>query len=247
MADIRRVKLTVEYGGTNYAGWQIQPNGDTIQAELEKALVGVTGESIRVHGAGRTDAGVHALGQVAHFDTQSTVPDESFALALNTYLPEDIRVTASESVPMDFHARFSAKGKVYAYHIFNRNTASAVYRNTTCSVKRPLDVSAMKKAAGYFLGEHDFSAFCAANTTVEDKVRTIYSLNVQDELPLITITVEGNGFLYNMVRIIAGTLVDAGLGKLKPEQIEEILQSKQREQASATLPACGLILKEVKY
>lgn len=247
MAGLRRVKLTIEYDGTNYAGWQIQPNANTIQAELEKAITKVTGENIRIHGAGRTDAGVHALAQTAHFDTKSTVPDKAFALALNTYLPEDIRVIASEGVTSDFHARFSAKGKVYAYRIFNRNTASAVHRTTTVSIKKRLDVAAMEQATKYFLGEHDFSAFCSANTTVEDKVRTIHRLDIQTELPLVTITVEGNGFLYNMVRIMAGTLVDVGLGKVSPAQIKDILASKEREQASATLPACGLVLKEVKY
>ncbi len=247
MAGIRRIKLTIEYDGTNYAGWQIQPNGNTIQAELESALKKVTGETIRIHGAGRTDAGVHAAAQTAHFDTAGLVPDTGFAPALNTFLPEDIRVTVSECVPKDFHARFSAKGKVYAYCIFNRKVAPAILRKTAYSVKAPLNIEAMQKAAEYFLGEHDFSAFCAAGSTVEDKTRTIERLTVDADLPLVTITVAGNGFLYNMVRIIAGTLVDAGLGRIKPESVMDVLSSQDRLQASATLPACGLILKEVKY
>ncbi len=247
MAEIRRIKITIEYDGSRYAGWQIQPNGDTIQAEIENALFAVTGERSRVHGAGRTDAGVHAEAQVAHFDTQSSVPDEGFALALNAFLPEDIRVTEAETVPDDFHARFSAKGKVYAYRIFNRRTASAILRSTTTSVKKALDVGEMREAAETFLGRHDFSAFCAANTAVEDKVRTIESLSIEAEGPLITITVEGDGFLYNMVRIMAGTLVDAGLGKLGPEDVKAIIESKDRLRASATMSASGLILKRVKY
>jgi len=247
MAEIRRIKLVIEYDGTNYAGWQIQPNANTIQAEIETALSKVTGERMRIHGAGRTDAGVHAWGQTAHFDTQSRVPDNGFAPALNTHLPPDIRIVKSEGVLKDFHARFSAKGKIYSYYIHNSQVAPAIMRLTACSIKKPLNIAAMQDGAEIFLGEHDFTAFCAMGTTVEDKVRIIKSINVTADLPLVTITVQGNGFLYNMVRIMAGTLVDVGHGKLKPSDIKNILESKDRQNASATLPAHGLSLKEVVY
>jgi len=247
MAELRRIKLTIEYDGTHYAGWQIQPNANTIQAEIETALFRVTGEKIRIHGAGRTDAGVHALAQTAHFDTHSRVPETGFAPALNTHLPPDIRIKVSEGVADSFHARFSAKGKTYSYCIHNSNVAPAIFRHTTCSIKKPLDIAAMQDGARFFVGEHDFTAFCALGTTVEDKVRKIQSIQVTADAPLITITVQGNGFLYNMVRIMVGTLVDVGRGKLKPSDIKAILQSKDRQNASATLPPQGLVLKEVAY
>jgi len=244
---IRKIKLIIEYDGTNYGGWQVQPNAVTIQEEIEKAIYKVTGEKIRIHGAGRTDAGVHALAQAAHFETSTDIPSDRIKLAINTHLKPDIRIKESLEVNEDFHARFSAKGKIYKYSIYNDRAASAILRNTTHSVKEKLDIESMKRAAKSFLGEHDFTAFCSAGTDVEDKVRTIYDVKITDALPLIEIFFEGNGFLYNMVRIMAGTLIDVGRGKIAPDHVEGIIRSKNREKASPTAPAKGLCLLEVKY
>ncbi len=247
MVMTKRIKLVIEYDGTQYAGWQVQPNAVTVQETIEGALKMLTRADIRIHGAGRTDAGVHALRQTAHFDTDASIPPENFAAALNTQLPPDIRIRSSEEVADTFHARFSAKGKTYQYAIYNFPVASAVKRLNTCHVREPLDVSAMQATARRFIGTHDFSAFCASNTDVEDKVRNVTRAEITADLPEILFTVSGNGFLYNMVRIMAGTLIEAGRHKISPEQTGEILAGKDRTKAPYTAPAHGLTLVSVLY
>ena len=242
-----RIKLIVEYDGTNYAGWQRQTNGVTVQEMLEQALFKASGENVTVHGAGRTDAGVHAKAQVAHIDTNCTIPPEKISYAMNMLLPPDIRVKQSAEAEEDFHARFSAKAKSYRYTFYNTTHPSAIHRNTTVHVRGKIDIRAMKIAAAYIRGTHDFACFCASGSDVKDTVRTIYQLAVISDEPFIYIDVTGSGFLYNMVRIIAGTLIDVGKKKQSPESVREIIHGKDRSQAGATAPARGLTLKEVYY
>ena len=245
---MRRIKLIIEYDGTNYCGWQAQNNGASIQEEIEKAIFAVTGEKLRITGAGRTDSGVHALGQTAHFDTESLIPADKLAFALNAHLPEDIRIRRSEEAEEGFHALKSARIKRYRYTVYNDTHENAIMRNYTAFVRRKLDISAMERAAHLFEGEHDFAAFCAAGSTpVTTTVRRVYSCKVTGEGKLIHIDVKGGGFLYNMVRIMAGTLIDVGGGKLKPEDITGIIESKDRKNASATAPAKGLTMVECVY
>ncbi len=245
---MRRIKLIIEYDGTNYCGWQSQNNGVSIQQKIEEAIRDITGEELRVTGSGRTDSGVHALGQVAHFDTSSMIPAERIAFALNTKLPEDIRIRSSQEVDETFHARKSSKIKHYRYTIYNDTHENAMLCRYSAFVRQKLDVTAMQKAAEIFEGEHDFAAFCAAGSTpVATTLRRIYSCKVSAFNKYITIDVEGNGFLYNMVRIMAGTLIDAGKGRLKSEDITEIILSKDRTKASATAPAKGLTMVEAIY
>ncbi len=243
---MRRIRLTVEYDGTNYAGWQRQDNGVAIQQLLEENIEKVTGERVPLHGSGRTDSGVHALGQVAHFDTESRIPAEKFAYALNTGLPADIRVVESREAPLGFHSRFSAKKKHYRYAINNAEHASAIFRNTELHVHRPLDVCAMAKAAKILEGSHDFSAFKAAECKL-CAVRTVYRSEITRFGDRIVYDIAGSGFLYNMVRIIAGTLIEIGKGKLSPADMARILESKDRNQAGPTAPAKGLTLVSVEY
>ena len=246
---MRNIKLIIEYDGTNYCGWQVQENGPTIQGYLEKALLAVTGENITVHGSGRTDAGVHARGQVASFTTESSIPQEKFAYALNNKLPGDIVIKKSEEVPLDFHARFSAIGKKYSYLIINSRFPSALLRNHAYHVNycERLDICRIEIAAEAFIGTYDFSGFMATGSKVKDTVRTIYELSVEREKELIRFDYKGSGFLYNMVRIITGTLLYAGIGKIDPEDMKDIILSKDRDRAGATLPARGLYLEEVYY
>ena len=240
-----RVKLVVEYDGTNYAGWQRQTNGLSVQEALEQAFEKASGEHVAVHGAGRTDAGVHAEAQVAHLDTQCTIPPEKISFALNTCLPPDIRVRESALVHESFHARFDAKGKTYRYSIFNDIHAPAIKRNTTAFVRGELNTDTMREAAEKLVGTHDFEPFSAAGSEVKDTVRTIHSITLTTEPRHIFIDVTGSGFLYHMVRIIAGTLIEVGLNKRPPECIDAILSGK--EKAGATAPAKGLTLKRVYY
>lgn len=242
----KRVLLVVAYDGTNYHGWQIQPNGITIESELNRCLSELVGETIQVSGASRTDSGVHALGNLAIFDTKSRIPGEKFSYALNQRLPEDIRIQNSYEVPLDFHPRKTATKKTYEYRITcapfpiptKRLYAHYIYHNP--------DVEAMQKAACYLIGEHDFQSFCSVGNQTETTVRTIYDLQVTSEQAAggkdIVIHVQGNGFLYNMVRIIAGTLLDVGLGRKNPEDIPRILEACNREEAGPTAPARGLSL-----
>ena len=316
----RRILLRVAYDGTNYHGWQLQPNAATIEGELNRALCVLTGEKIVVTGASRTDAGVHALGNVAVFDTTSRIPAEKFSYALNQRLPEDIVIQSSKQVADDFHPRHCDCRKTYEYDILNRTFPLPAYRNTAYFLYGTLNIEAMRRACQAFLGEHDFASFCAAGAQVQTTVRKIYSLEVEcrplteagtpvppasgeavnaadgkhgeqvqqaqsasgemlnaaagesDEqvqqaqpesgetaIPaaggvnagsadqLLTIRVKGNGFLYNMVRIIAGTLVDVGRGHIKPEEVAGIIAAKDRAKAGPTAPARGLRLVEIEY
>lgn len=244
---MKRIKLTISYDGTNYCGWQIQPNGITIEEVLNKALQKLTGEEILVIGASRTDSGVHALGNVAVFDTETTIPPEKIAMALNQRLPEDIVITKSEEVSPDFHPRYCDCSKTYEYHIINTRIPIPTKRLTNYFVSYNLDLDKMRKAAEYLVGEHDFVSFCNVRTDVENTVRTIYGLNILQDGNEITIRITGNGFLYNMVRIIVGTLIRVGRGFYEPEKVKEILEAKDRKAAGVTAPAHGLMLVEIDY
>lgn len=244
---MKRVKLIVAYDGTNYHGWQVQNNGVTIESMLNEALKDLTGEEINVLGASRTDAGVHAMGNVAVFDTEARMPGEKFVYALNQRLPEDIRVQHSCEVPLDFHPRYQETVKTYEYRILNREFPLPAYRLNAHFTYRPLNETWMQQAADLLLGEHDFQSFCAAGAQVRSTVRTIYDLNVHREGDLVTIRITGNGFLYNMVRIIAGTLMKVGCGEWEPEYMQEILDAKDRVKAGPTAPAKGLTLMEIHY
>ena len=244
---MKRIKLTVAYDGTNYCGWQVQPNGITIEEVLNKKLSKLTGEDIHIIGASRTDSGVHALGNVAVFDTTSTIPPERFAYAINQRLPEDIVVTQSEEVPMDWHPRYQDCIKYYEYHILNRSLPDPLKRLTTSHVSFPLDEAKMQEAANYLIGTHDFKSFCNIRTNTDDTVRTIYSLDVVRDGEEITIYISGNGFLYNMVRAMTGTIVYAAEGKLSPEDIPAILASGNRTLAGPTVPPGGLYMTKLWY
>ena len=232
----------------NLIGWQKQPNKLNIQGNIEQAIKNVTGEEVELFASGRTDAGVHSFGQVANFKTESLIPIEKIPIALNTNLKKSIRIIKAEEVDERFHSRLSCKKKTYRYVINNSSCESAIYRNLETYIPMKLDVSKMKEAAKYFEGEHDFKAFRASGTSSKSSVRTIYKLEIlEKENNRIYIEVTGNGFLYNMVRIISGTLVEVGLGKIKPEEIREIIDSKDRSRAGKTLPAHGLFLLNVEY
>lgn len=244
---MKRVKLIVAYDGTNYNGWQVQPNGTTIEGMLNLHLSELLGEEIKVTGASRTDAGVHALGNVAVFDTEARMPAEKISYAMNTRLPADIRVQDSCEVAADFHPRFCETTKTYEYKILNRRFPDPTKRLYSHFYYYPLDVEKMQRAADYLVGEHDFKSFCTQKPEIDNTVRTILSLSVEKEGDLITIRVTGNGFLYNMVRIIAGTLIRVGGGSYEPEHVKEILEAKDREMAGETARPEGLTLIEICY
>lgn len=244
---MKRVKLIVAYDGTNYCGWQKQPNGNTIEAELNKALTDLFQTPIEVTGASRTDAGVHSLGNVAIFDVEARMPAEKISYALNQRLPEDIRVQDSCEVDSEFHPRYCDSEKTYQYKILNTKFQQPLRRKDTFFCYQKLDVTAMQKAAAYLVGEHDFKSFCSVNAQVKSTIRTIYSCYVEKNEDLITITVTGNGFLYNMVRIIAGTLIKVGTGDIRPEDMTDILYAKDREASGPTAPACGLTMVGIEY
>jgi len=241
------VKIVLEYDGTNYHGWQRQKNACSIQEVLEKAISAITGEKIRITGAGRTDAGVHATGQAASFKTSTRIPLEKLPYAINSRLPDDIVVKSAVEVPEDFHARLSAKAKVYAYTIHNAPFPSPLLRKYTYFFPLPLDTDAMKQAAGLFVGVHDFSAFRAAGSPAKTSVRRVNRLEVGRSEDLIRIEIEADGFLYNMVRIISGTLLDVGLHKICPEEVASIIASGERDRAGKTLPPQGLCLLRVIF
>ncbi len=242
-----KVKLTVEYDGTEYCGWQIQPNGVTVQQCLESAIEKLTGERVCVIGSGRTDSGVHAKGQVAHFDTECTIPPERIALAINTHLPDDIRVVRSERVADDFHARFCAKNKTYCYKMYLSETIRPLLDRYAARVTYPVDLTLMQTAAELFVGEHDFCSFMASGSEVKDTVRTIYSASVKQVEDEIYFTVCGNGFLYNMVRIMVGTLVEIGAGRIDINALKRALNGGDRSLAGKTMPPRGLTLMKVEY
>ena len=244
---MRNIKLTIEYDGKDYNGWQKQPNRPNIQGEIEKAIKNVTGKEVDLIGSGRTDAGVHAFGQVANFKTDFDFPIEKMATAINSQLKHSIRVLKAEEVDLNFHSRYNCHKKTYAYIIDNSDQGTAIYRNITYHVSKPLDVEYMQKAADYLIGEHDFSSFKSSGTSSKNSVRTIFSAKVLKEQERVIIMLTGSGFLYNMVRIIAGTLVEVGLGHIAPEEVKKILDAKDRQKAGKTLPAQGLFLMSVEY
>jgi tRNA pseudouridine38-40 synthase len=294
VSGVRRIKLTVAYDGTGYCGWQIQPNGKTIEGVLDEAIERLTGEKIHVIGASRTDAGVSALGNVAVFDTASTIPGERFAYALNTYLPEDVSIVGSCEVAPDFHPRHCDTRKTYEYRIVSSKFPIPQLRNSTWNIREHLDVAKMRDAAEYLIGEHDFKSFACVRTDAESTVRRIYSLEIESEelfsrnfqsensdgltrdasgknmlnenfggklsntkkssladglsgSKMYVIRVCGNGFLYNMVRIIAGTLVQVGKGQLPPSRVKEMLEACDRTRAGQTAPPQGLTLVGIEY
>ena len=239
---MKRIKLTVAYDGTNYCGWQIQPNGITIEQVLNENLSRLLGEEIVVSGASRTDSGVHSLGNICIFDTNTRMPGEKICYAINQSLPDDIVVVGSEEVARDWHPRYVNSRKTYEYRILNRKFPDPTRRLDTYFFHYELDVDAMKKAAAVLVGEHDFKSFCSAGSQVKTTVRTIYSCDVNKSGDVITIRVTGNGFLYNMVRIIAGTLIKVGDGNIAVDSIGDILEACDRNAAGPTAPAHGLTM-----
>jgi tRNA pseudouridine38-40 synthase len=244
---MRNIKLTIEYDGKDFNGWQKQPNKLNIQGTIEKAIESITGEEVVLNASGRTDAGVHALGQVANFKTNSNIPIEKMAIAINSRLKKSIVIKDAEEVDERFHSRLNCKRKTYRYVINNSKQGTAIYRNLEYHVSNNIDIDKMSKAVKYFEGEHDFKAFKASGTSSKSSVRTIYEAKVYKEGDRIFIELTGNGFLYNMVRIISGTLLEVGLGKIQPEEITGIIETGKRENAGKTLPAHGLYLVEVNY
>lgn len=243
----RNIRITVEYDGTSYFGWQLQKDQPTVQGELQRAVEEISGKKTLVVGAGRTDAGVHAEGQVANFHTTSPVPARKWPEALNAHLPEDVAVVAAEDVPLDFHAQFAATSKVYRYRVLNRPSRSPLERLRTHLVRTALDVPAMQAAAAALVGTHDFRAFGSEMSKKEQTVRTIFAFDVRSNGPFADFVVHGDGFLYNQVRSMVGTLIPVGLGSRTPESLKEVLESKDRARAGANVPAKGLTLVEVRF
>lgn len=244
---MKRVKLVVAYDGTNYHGWQVQDNGITIEEVLNQTISELVQEDIKVIGASRTDAGVHACGNVAVFDTESRIPGDKFSFALNQRLPDDIRIQESCEVDADFHPRYADTVKTYEYNILNRRFELPSKRLYAAFCYYPMDIERMNQAAAYLVGEHDFKSFCSAGAQVQTTVRTINAVNVTKEDDMVHIRITGNGFLYNMVRIIAGTLMQVGTGLMEPEQVKEILEARDRSKAGPTAVAKGLTLVEIRY
>lgn len=254
---MRNILLIVSYIGTHYNGFQVQPNRITVQGKLQEAIQALTGETVKVEGSGRTDAGVHARGQAVTFKTEARIPIERWALALNAWLPQDIVVREAREVPLDFHARRSATKKTYRYTVNNSRIPDVFSRHIQYHHPGPLDLAAMEEALPHFVGEHDFTSFCSKSSTKRSHVRTIYDMRLEREDPHAPVTegrhgvfhlyVTGSGFLYNMVRIIAGTLLEIGEGKRSPSDIPRILAAKDRLAAGPTAMAQGLTLWEVEY
>ena len=245
---MRNIKLIIEYDGKDFNGWQKQPNKLNIQGEIEKAIERITGEKVELMASGRTDAGVHAIGQVANFKTNSNIPIEKIPIALNTNLKKSIIIKSAEEVDERFHSRLNCKRKTYRYIINNSKYGTAIYRNLETHIPMKLNIQKMQEAVKYFEGEHDFKAFKASGTSSKSSIRTIYKAEViQKENEKIYIELTGSGFLYNMVRIISGTLVDVGLEKIEPKELPNIIKSQKRENAGKTLPPQGLYLVKVEY
>lgn len=244
---MRNIKLTIEYDGSGFNGWQKQEGQRTVQEEVEKAINKTTGEDVKLIASGRTDTGVHAYGQVANFLTGCTIPGDRFLYAVNDRLPDDIAVKSSEEVPRSFHSRFSAHRKTYRYVILNEEIRSPIYRKHAYHVKNELDFKSMKKAVKHFVGRQDFSSFVANRSNKEKNIRTVYSTRIRKNGNFIEFEIEGNGFLHNMVRIIAGTLVEVGHGKRSPDSIPELIGCKDRHRSGHTAPAEGLYLLKVFY
>ena len=244
---MRNIKLTIEYDGTSYGGWQKQKNNRTIQQCIEEAIRLLIGEEVELIGSSRTDAGVHAKGMVANFITNSQIPADKFREAINTKLPDDIGIIKSEEVDKNFHSRYDSKGKTYCYTLVNRYEKVCIGRNYVYQVRDELNYNLMKEAAKYFLGKHDFKAFKTNGSSVKTSVRTISGLELELKDDVIKIFVSADGFLYNMVRIIVGTLIEVGKGKIKPEDIESIIKNGDRSKAGPCVPPNGLVLEKVFY
>lgn len=244
---MQRIKCIISYDGSEFFGYQVQLSERTVQAEIERVLKQMHRRQVRVTASGRTDAGVHALGQVIHFDTDLKLPADAWIRALNTMLPDDIAVHHAEVVPMEFHARFGASGKKYMYKIDLGKIRDPLKRNYAFHYPYALDIGKIREAARYLEGEHDFTSFSSARSEVKDKVRTIFGIDFIQEGTELTITYRGNGFLYNMVRILTGTLMEVGSGKREPHEMKEILLKRDRAAAGKTAPPQGLYLCEVYY
>lgn len=245
---MRRILLTIEYYGKNFCGWQIQKKGNTVQGEITKAIKELTGEDVALEGSGRTDSGVNALGQTAHFDTENEMPAKAFVPALNNILKENIQIKSAKEVDLNLHARYSAKKKTYLYKMYASKTASPIKDLLAMRINRDsIDLERMNSACVYLTGEKDFSSFKCSRSRITNNIRTVYSAEVYENNGFIEFKICGNGFLHNMVRIIAGTLVDVGIKKIKPEDIIKIIDSKDRTKAGKTAKAEGLYLESVEY
>lgn len=244
---MKNIKLIVEYEGTNYLGWQIQQGLPTVQGELKKAIEIATGEEIELIGSGRTDKKVHALGQVANFHTRSNIPGEKYKLLMEFLLPEDISIVESEEVDLNFHSRFDANRKKYKYIVYNGKLPRAIYRNFSYHVSANLNIDYMIEASKHFIGTHDFNAFKVSKGKKINTNRTINYINIEENGDLIEFTIEGNSFLHNMVRIIVGTLIYVGKGRINKDHIPKIIMDKEREKAGVTAPPQGLFLEKVYY
>lgn len=249
---MKRITMIIEYDGSGYVGWQVQPNGISVQQRLGEAVARLTGEAPALHASGRTDSGVHARAQVVHFDTASRIPPDKFAYALNTYLPGDIRIKSSFEMPgegsdKEFHSRFSVKRKHYRYRVLNSRHNSVFSRNTALHIHYPLDLGALSEAAALFIGEHDFNAFRASGGKTTTTMRRIYRSEWSREGEYLVYDVAGSGFLYNMVRIMTGTMLRAGLGLCSSDIVREALENPSRSSAGDTAPAHGLTLWRVEY
>ena len=243
----RNIKLVIAYKGTHYAGWQIQKNAVTVEATVKAAIQKVTGEDTTVYGAGRTDAGVHALGQTANFFTGSSIPAERFTPALNANLPPDIRVVQSEQVSESFHSRFCAKGKIYSYRIDTGEIYDPLFSDMAWHLRYPINIDKMIEASQCLIGKHDFRCFMASGSSVKDTVRTLEAIGIEKEGRFIILTFRGDGFLYHMVRIMVGTLSEIGMGMREADDMPDILASRDRLKAGKTAPAKGLIMEKVIY
>jgi tRNA pseudouridine38-40 synthase len=245
---MKRLKCIISYDGTHFSGYQVQSNKRTVQSEFEDILMKMhNGQPVKIHASGRTDARVHAHGQVIHFDTPLNIPSDRWQKALNSLLPDDISVREVQKVPPNFHARFNATAKEYRYKVNRSQERNVFQRYYTYHYPYPLDYVEMKEAIKYLVGTHDFTSFCSAKTEVEDKVRTIYEIEFFEEQDQLIFRFVGNGFLYNMVRILVGTILEVGQGKIKAGDIKKILESKSRENAGKTAPGQGLYLWQVHY
>lgn len=244
---MRNIKIIIEYDGKNFNGWQKQKDKLNIQGEIERAIFDITGEEVNLTASGRTDAGVHSLGQTANFKIENDMPVDKIPLAINSKLKKTIRVQSAEEVDERFHSRYNCKGKKYRYIINNAPIESALYKDLQLHISTKLDIDKMREAIKYFIGKHDFASFKSSGTSSKDSVREIYKAEIIEDGNLIKIELTGSGFLYNMVRIISGTLVDVGLGKISPSDIPNIIESKDRKNAGKTLPPQGLYLVEVYY
>lgn len=244
---MKNVKLTIAYDGTRYSGWQRQINARTIQGEVEKALKKLMGLDITIHGSGRTDAGVHALGQVASFEAAFTIPVNRIPIAVNTILPDDIVVINAEEMPQGFHARYYVKEKKYRYKIYNNRLRNPIHRNYSYHIPYEINMDKLIEGSKYLIGEQDFSSFMSSGSSIKNTIRKVYSIDVYKQDDFITLDFRGNGFLYNMVRIMTGTLLDIGGGKLESQELPKIIGLKNRKRTRHTAPAQGLYLIEVVY